>query len=177
MDIGLKIKELRNLRGLTQEELANRCELTKGYISQLENDLTEPSISTLENILLALGSSFSEFFSEEKEEKIIFTKDDYFEKIEANQKTKWLVVNSQKNEMEPILVELSKGAETEKDLPHEGEEFGYILQGKVELIIGSNIYKCVKGETFYFVPNKTHYIKNISEGESKLIWISSPPNF
>jgi len=177
MDIGLKIKELRNLRGLTQEELANRCELTKGYISQLENDLTEPSISTLEDILLALGSSFKEFFSEEKEEKIIFTKDDYFEKIESNQKTKWLVVNSQKNEMEPILVELKKGAETEKDLPHEGEEFGYILQGKVELIIGSNIYKCAKGETFYFVPNKTHYIKNISEGESKLIWISSPPNF
>lgn len=177
MDIGLKIKELRNLRGLTQEELANRCELTKGYISQLENDLTEPSFSTLENILLALGSSFSEFFSEEKEEKIIFTKDDYFEKEEINQKTKWLVVNSQKNEMEPILVELSKGAQTEKDLPHEGEEFGYVLQGKVELIIGSNIYKCAKGETFYFIPNKTHYIRNISEGESKLIWVSSPPNF
>ena len=177
MDIGLKIKELRNLRGLTQEELANRCELTKGYISQLENDLTEPAFSTLENILLALGSSFSDFFSEEKEEKIIFTKEDYFEKVEPNQKTKWLVVNSQKNEMEPILVELSKGAQTEKDRPHEGEEFGYVLQGKVELIIGSNIYKCAKGETFYFVPNKTHYIRNISEGESKLIWVSSPPNF
>ena len=69
MDIGQKIKELRILRGLTQEELANRCELTKGYISQLENDVTEPSISTLEDILLSLGSSFSEFFSEEKEEK------------------------------------------------------------------------------------------------------------
>lgn len=177
MDIGQKIKELRILRGLTQEELANRCELTKGYISQLENDVTEPSISTLEDILLSLGSSFSEFFSEEKEEKIIFSKEDYFEKTEENHKIKWLVVNSQKNEMEPILVELLKGAETEKDLPHEGEEFGYVLQGKIELIIGNNIYKCAKGETFYFVPNKTHYIKNISEGETKLIWISSPPNF
>lgn len=177
MDIGLKIKELRTLRGLTQEELANRCELTKGYISQLENDLTEPSISTLEIILLALGSNFSEFFSKEKEEQIIFSKDDYFEKIEEGQKTKWLVVNSQKNEMEPILVELSKGSQTEKDLPHEGEEFGYVLQGNVELVIGKNTYKCGKGETFYFVSNKTHYIKNISEGESRIIWVSSPPNF
>ena len=177
MNIGKKIKELRSLRGLTQEELANRCELTKGYISQLENDLTEPSISTLEDILLSLGSNFSEFFSEEKDEKIIFTKEDYFEKIENDQKTKWLVVNSQKNEMEPILVELEKDAQTEKDLPHEGEEFGYVLQGKIELIIGNNKYKCLKGETFYFVSNKTHYIKNISEGISKLIWVSSPPNF
>ena len=177
MNIGKKIKELRSLRGLTQEELANRCELTKGYISQLENNLTEPSISTLEDILLSLGSNFSEFFSEEKDEKIIFTKEDYFEKIEDDQKTKWLVVNSQKNEMEPILVELEKDAQTEKDLPHEGEEFGYVLQGKIELIIGNNEYKCLKGETFYFISNKTHYIKNISEGISKLIWVSSPPNF
>ena len=173
MNIGQKIKELRMLRGLTQEELGNRCELTKGYISQLENNLTEPSISTLEDILLSLGSNFSDFFSDVKDEKIIFTKDDYFEKVEQNYKTKWLVVNSQKNEMEPILVELAKNAQTEKDLPHEGEEFGYVLQGRIELIIGSS----AKGESFYFIPNKTHYIKNINEGESKLIWISSPPNF
>ena len=177
MNIGQKIKELRMLRGLTQEELGNRCELTKGYISQLENNLTEPSISTLEDILLSLGSNFSDFFSDVKDEKIIFTKDDYFEKVEHNYKTKWLVVNSQKNEMEPILVELAKNAQTEKDLPHEGEEFGYVLQGRVELIIGSSVYKCAKGESFYFIPNKTHYIKNINEGDSKLIWISSPPNF
>lgn len=177
MDIGQKIKELRMLRGLTQEELANRCELTKGYISQLENDLTEPSISTLEDILMSLGSNFSEFFSDAKDEKIIFTKDDYFEKIESNHRIKWLVVNSQKNEMEPILVELDSSAETEKDLPHEGEEFGYVLQGKIELIIGANVYKCEEGESFYFIPNKTHYIKNIADGISKLIWISSPPNF
>ena len=138
MDIGQKIKELRILRGLTQEELANRCELTKGYISQLENNLTEPSISTLEDIILSLGTSFSEFFSEEKAEKIIFSKDDYFEKKEANHTIKWLVVNSQKNEMEPILVELLKGAETEKDLPHEGEEFGYVLEGKITIFLSMN---------------------------------------
>ena len=45
MTIGNKIKNLRNLCQLTQEELADRCELTKGYISQLENDLTSPSIN------------------------------------------------------------------------------------------------------------------------------------
>ena len=63
---------------LTQEELANRVELTKGYISQLENDLTEPSISTLEDIVKALGTNLSDFFEEEKqEEQIVFKKDDY----------------------------------------------------------------------------------------------------
>ena len=51
MDIGNKIKRLRLQLNLSQAELADRCELTKGYISQLENDLTEPSISTLRDIL------------------------------------------------------------------------------------------------------------------------------
>ena len=49
--IGSKIKELRVLKGLTQEELADRAELSKGFISQLERDLTSPSIATLVDIL------------------------------------------------------------------------------------------------------------------------------
>mgnify|MGYP006376251923 CR=1 FL=1 len=62
MDLGGKIKQMRNQKGLTQEELADRCELTKGYISQLENNLNSPSIATLTDILSALGSNLSEFF-------------------------------------------------------------------------------------------------------------------
>ena len=58
-----KIKELRIRNGLTQEELADRAELSKGFISQLERDLTSPSISTLEDILQCLGISVSEFFA------------------------------------------------------------------------------------------------------------------
>ena len=65
MDIGKKIKELRVAKGLTQEELADRSELSKGFISQLERDLTSPSIATLMDILQCLGTSVSEFFQEE----------------------------------------------------------------------------------------------------------------
>lgn len=57
MDIGAKLKELRILKGLTQEELADRAELSKGFISQLERDLTSPSIATLMDILQCLGTS------------------------------------------------------------------------------------------------------------------------
>ena len=70
MKLGNKIKEMRLQLGLTQEELADRCELTKGYISQLENDLNSPSIATLTDILAALGSNLAEFFREETEEKV-----------------------------------------------------------------------------------------------------------
>ena len=64
MEIGAKIKKLRLQRGLTQEELADRCELSKGFISLLERDLTSPSIATLTDILECLGTDLTAFFSE-----------------------------------------------------------------------------------------------------------------
>lgn len=62
MDIGSKLKQLRMKKGFTQEELAEKCDLTKGFISQIERDIASPSIATLNDILLALGSSLKEFF-------------------------------------------------------------------------------------------------------------------
>lgn len=177
MEIGKKIKRLRILCGLTQEELANRCELTKGYISQIENDLTSPILSTLQDILVALGTNFSDFFSEEKEEKVVFGADDYFVKETDNQTMKWLVPNSQKNEMEPIMLTLQPHSETTIDMPHEGQEFGYVLEGKIILNLGGKDYACKKGETFYFNTDKNHFIKNNGNTIAKVIWISSPPNF
>ena len=78
MQIGEKIRRLRMEKQLTQEELAIRCELSKGFISQVENDLTSPSIATLIDILEILGTNLPDFFSESKEERVTFTKDDMF---------------------------------------------------------------------------------------------------
>ena len=145
----------------TQEELADRCELTKGYISQLENDLTSPSISTLTDILAALGTNLHEFFKEEEEPQIVFTKDDYFEKedTQLGSLIEWIIPNAQKNIMEPIRLTLKAGGSTYPDNPHEGEEFGYVLQGSIVIHIGNHLYKAKKGEAFYFAPKYKHYIE------------------
>ena len=177
MEIGIKIKRLRVLCQLTQEELANRCELTKGYISQIENDLTSPSISTLIDILSALGTNLKDFFNEETEEKIVFKDNDYIEKDYESHTINWLVPNSQKNEMEPILVELQENGKTALDMPHDGQEFGYVLEGKIKVHVGSKVAIVNVGETFYFDSDKNHYVENVNQGISKIIWVSSPPNF
>jgi len=177
MVLGDKIKELRLQCDLTQEELANRCELTKGYISQLENDLTSPSIATLIDILSALGTSLKDFFSEEEDEKIVFTDKDFIEKKTEQMVLNWLVPNAQKNSMEPVLIELNKNCATEEDVPHEGEEFGYVLDVEIVIHLGKKKYVCRKGESFYFTSAKAHYIINTKEKTAKFLWISSPPTF
>ncbi len=177
MDIGAKLKQFRVLKGLTQEELADRCELSKGFISQLERNLTSPSIATLTDILQCLGTSLGEFFNEMPEEQLVFEKTDYFEKEDPDLKNeiKWIIPNAQKNVMEPILLTLLPGGETYPDNPHEGEEFGYVLQGSVLIHIGNKILKAKKGESFYYKSEKTHFLS--SRTGAQLIWVSSPPSF
>ena len=176
MEIGIKIKELRLKNQLTQEELADRCELTKGYISQLENDLTSPSIATLNDILTSLGTTLSEFFDSNEDEKIVFTAEEHFEKANGDSKITWLVPTSQKNEMEPIMCELKEGA-LMSDLPHDGEEFGLVLEGKIEVTVGRSTTICKKGESFYYRSSKSHSVKNVGNGRAKIVWVSCPPNF
>ena len=158
MDIGKKIKELRILKGLTQEELADRAELTKGFISQVERNHTSPSIATLVDILQCLGT------------------EDYFEKEDKELKNmiQWIVPNAQKNLMEPILVTLEAGGSTYPDNPHEGEEFGYVLSGTIKVVLGSKTYKVKKGESFYYEAKYKHYLK--SDKVAKVLWISDPPS-
>ena len=81
VNIGEKIKQLRLENNLTQEELADRCELSKGFISQVERDMTSPSIASLVDILESLGTNLQTFFSETEEEKIVFKHEDFFEKL------------------------------------------------------------------------------------------------
>ena len=179
MKIGYKIKDLRIQKGLTQEELADRCELSKGFISQLERDLTSPSIATLVDILQCLGTDLKEFFNDSADEQIAFRETDYFEKIDEELKNKieWIIPNAQKNIMEPIRLALSPGGSTYPDTPHEGEEFGYVLSGSISLILGNRSLKVKKGESFYFTANKTHYIKANPKTGACLIWVSTPPSF
>lgn len=179
MNIGNKLKELRVQKGLTQEELADRAELSKGFISQLERDLTSPSIATLVDILQVLGTDLNEFFSEKTEEQIVFSSSDYFEKTDEScrNKTEWIIPNAQKNIMEPIRLTLEPGGSTYPDNPHEGEEFGYILSGSVSIHIGKRTIRAKKGESFYFTPNSTHYLTANEKTGASLIWVSSPPSF
>ena len=177
MDIGHKIKQLRIKNGLTLEELASRSELTKGFLSHLERNLTSPSISTVEDILEALGSSLSDFFKEEKNEQVVFQKKDFFVDERDECTINWIVPNTQKNEMEPILLELPEGGRSFSVNPHGGEEFGYVVDGSVILVIGDKRIPVKKGETFYMTGKDFHYILNEKKTTARVIWVSTPPLF
>ena len=179
MEIGKKIRELRMWKGLTQEELADRSELSKGFISQLENDVTSPSIATLVDVLTCLGTDLKTFFGEEQDNQVVFCEEDYFVKTAEAQGNEiaWIVPNAQKNRMEPIRLTLQSGACTEIDSPHEGEEFGYVLSGSIFLVDGETKTRIRAGSSFCLHPHETHYLMNAGKSHAKVLWISTPPSF
>lgn len=87
--------------------------------------------------------------------RIIFEKKD----TDLKNTIEWIIPNAQRNMMEPIRLTLAPGGATYPDLPHEGEEFGYVLQGSVKIHVGNKVYKAKKGESFYFTPRAKHYIE------------------
>lgn len=179
MNIGEKIKRLRLENSLTQEELANRCELSKGFISQLERDMTSPSIASLVDLLESLGTNLKDFFSETEEEKIVFKSSDASESIdeEAGHEVHWLIPNAQKNMMEQIMLIIKPGGRYGEDTPHQGEEFGYVISGCVTIRLGHKLYKAKKGDSFCYKANCHHTIENLGKTEVKILMVATPPNF
>jgi transcriptional regulator with XRE-family HTH domain len=176
MKIGKKIKNLRLKKGLTQEELGERTDLSKGYISQLERDLSSPSLETFFNILEVLGCTPKEFFDEvEAEQKVVYKESDQTEFIdeERGYRIQWLVPDSNEKEMEPILLTLQAKGEFKQFEPSLSETFAYVLKGRILVRLGKNVYRAKAGESIYFQASDEHQIVNDFDGTSQLLLVAT----
>ena len=107
----------------------------------------------------------------------MYKSEDMCEKEDEIGKMTWLVSTAQRNSMEPIMYEILPGQETPVDMPHAGEEFGYVLSGSIVLRLGMQTSKLRRGDAFYFKADKQHSLKNRGKSTATVIWVSSPPNF
>lgn len=179
MKIGQRIKRLRVANDLTQDELALRADLTKGFISLVERDRTSISINALAQILEVLGTTLSEFFRQLEEKKYVFTRSDrVVVEGEGDEETiELLIPGAQRSLMDPVLVSIEPGKASEDD-GHEGEEFGMVLEGSVVLEFeGYGPHKVKKGECFYFEADRPHRVFNSGKRTAVILWVVSPPVF
>ena len=154
-DIGRRIRNFRNRNGLTQQELADRTELTKGFISQLERGQVSASVVTLMDLIECLGTT----------------------PAELGNSRQWIVPTAQRFQMEPLLVVVQPHSSLEEDKPHNGEEFGYLMSGRLNLYLGEKVYHVKSGESFYYQASQKHRIENPGSRPAKFLWISTPPEF
>jgi transcriptional regulator with XRE-family HTH domain len=173
MKIGTKIRRLRKLRGLTIEELADNANLTKGFISQLERDLTVPSVLNLKQILDVLGIQLSAFFSDitEREKNIFSLKDRLLEGSSKNYKIEKLIPKLQYLEMEPVLLTLEPLIEYKKQF-EEDEGFGFVVKGNLEIKINDERQVIKRGDCFYLFFDNTFTLKNLSKKNAEILMVN-----
>lgn len=176
MKIGAKIKRLRLKNGLTQEELGERTDLSKGFISQLERDMNSPSIETLFSLLEVLGTTPRDFFDDaDKELKVAFTPQDHVvhKDEEAGYEIDWLVATSNEKEMEPVYLTLHANGHFKRFEPSLSETFIYVIEGSVRLVLGDNTYTAHMGDSIYYEASDHHQLINESDGKTELIIVAT----
>ncbi len=174
--IGSRIRRLRKAAEMTQEDLAERSDLTAGFISQVERGKTSISIDSLLMILNALNVHISDFFRQEQEQIVFKAKDAVLLERDGVEKFESLVSGAANRTMEPVKVLLEEGQTVEMP-PFSGEQFGYILRGELRLSVSSQQFRAKAGDSFYAEGTHTLELENKNKRPVEFLWVTSPPYF
>ena len=171
-----KIREYRLNRGLSLEKLAELTGLTKGYLSRIENSTKAPPIFTLARISQALGVDIASFFSDDHVDaepvEICVTKKSQRLKV-GGRGTPYgyvyeaLAHKKRGKNMEPYVVTVD--FDRKVDFQHEGEEFLYVLEGKLEFFFKNNSYILEEGDSVYFDANFPHSGRSLGNKKAKML--------
>lgn len=183
IDIGKKIRELRKSKNFSIIDLSRESGLSTGLISQIERNMVVPSIKVMWKIANVLEVNIGYFFDEDDEnieEKIVVRKD-HRKSITTNDSTKCyelLMPNLNNKSIEFILITLDKETKINKELvSHKGEECGYIIEGKMKIILENKEYILEKGDSFYFDSKIPHVYENYGDETCVLVCAMTPPSF
>ncbi|MBU0692969.1 XRE family transcriptional regulator [bacterium] len=178
MQIGERIRNLRLARNLTQEELAERADLTKGFISVLERDQTSISVDSLDQILKVLNVKISDFFREIDRPQVVYGPEERTSIADTGATTfELLIPGGADRKMEAARVVLEPGEVTYSVKPYRGEAFGIVIRGSICIAFGNEVHEAPAESSFYFSGDREHIIENRGEQPAEFYWVSTPPTF
>ncbi len=179
---GAEIRALRKARSMALTQLAERADLSIGYLSQIERNISIPSVKALGAIARALGVTIGWFFSGghagPAEEKGIVQRKRNRRRISFRDGfVDYLLSPDLEGNLELILTHFSPGASTGDPYTHRGEEGGMVLKGRLEITIGERTFILEEGDSFRFPSTESHRYRNVFDGETVLIAALTPPTY
>lgn len=179
-ELGRRIRDLREDRGISLAGLAEKTGLSRGMISQLERGLTTPSLGSLRSISLALSTPLSALFQEpariDAPSYIVYSEQRSSLQLRNNKIIKHLISPKGMREMEAYTFELDAGASSGSMLVGgKGEKFGYVLSGRLVLWLDGISYKLAQNDSFHFPAAAQHKFENGWKRKTKILWMLSSP--
>jgi quercetin dioxygenase-like cupin family protein len=178
-NIGRKIRKLRKGKALTLQNLSTSTGLSKPLLSQIENELVVPPISTLLKISRALEKDITFFFQEpDNDGKVVVVRPFERERLDTKKLGRTdggysyesLAYKKTRKNMEPFLIEFER--KDEKDLSfysHEGEEFLFVLEGNLEFRTENDVHRLEQGDSLYFESDVPHAYRAVGKRNAKAI--------
>ena len=179
LDIGRKIRELRKRKALTLQDLSDATGLSKPLLSQIENQIVIPPISTLLKISRALEKEIAFFFQEpDNEKKVTIVRPFERQRLDtrvpgrrgAGYLYESLAYKKTNKNMEPFLVEFERKDQREMSFySHGGEEFVFVLEGSLEFQTRDEVHRLKAGDSLYFESDLPHAYRAVGKRNAKAI--------
>lgn len=163
--IGREVRAFRRKHAITVADLAKTTGLSIGMLSKIENGMTSPSLTTLQVLANALSVPITSFFHsfEEKRESVFVKSGTGVEAERSGSRSGHqynllghLGANSSGVIVEPYLITLTEESDTFPDFQHDGAEFIYMLEGKVQYCHGDNLFELEAGDSLFFDADAPH---------------------
>jgi len=186
MDIGVRLKHARLVKGLRLRELAEALDCSESFLSKVENDKVRPSLAMLHKIVGALGINIPQLFTTSLEPvgPVQLVRADSRPVIRTGSLAKGpgillerLIAASRASLLEANIHCVEPGGHTDGVYTHEGEEIGFVLEGQLELQVDGVWYVCKQGDSFFFRSNLPHGYRNIGHVVTKVLWVNTPATF
>ncbi len=173
--IGNRLKELRKESDLTLKQLAEASSLSPALLSRVENGHAMPSITTLQMISITLKQDISEFFKDDENLRYVISRqgDRRSTITDRGYEVEYLSVGMENPFMEPAIVKMNE--KEVEDISHGGQEFAYVLEGKMELTLGNKKFILKKGDAAYFDGDIPHKGISLSKKPAKTLNIHLIP--
>ena len=187
-DLGNEIRQLRKVRGLTLQQMARATTKSVGFLSQVERNLTKPSVAALQDISEALGVHIGWFFQSDSiapaDEKQFIVRKQGRRRLSYSVLSgtdylglqDHLLSTNLNGELALGVSHYAPGASTGDDsYKHAGEEAGLVLSGQLELTINDKQYILEAGDSFSFKSNLDHRYANLSDSDDAVVvWANTP---
>jgi transcriptional regulator with XRE-family HTH domain len=176
MQLGKKIRDLRLRRGLTVQQLGEATGLSKGFISQVENSRTSPSLATLSDLARALETSVAYLVVEEEQVPYLVRAAERPQLQVGGNTSRVEVLSAQpKRTLELIVAELAVGVTSgDKRHYHHGEEVVLCLEGRLQLTCGEHVLVLEAGDSCHYDGRVPHAIQNAGPTMARMLIAMTP---
>jgi transcriptional regulator with XRE-family HTH domain len=183
-ELGLRLRMARRTKGWTMKQLAEAAGCSESLLSKIENGRNLPSLPQLHRLVQVLDTNIGWLFGDRASQRNIVFRAGQRPIIALDPQHRGegitlerVIPFSEMHLLQCNIHHIAEGGSSAGPIAHEGEEVGYVLAGRIELIVDGKSHRLAEGDAFVFRSDRQHAYRNVGDGTASIFWVNTPPTF